>query len=125
MSGAGQRRPERVAERIKIELMELFVRGDLRDPSAADCFITAVSVSDDLRQARVYVRLLRPEVAETERARVMTALGRAAGFLRRQLAPRLQLRYQPELRFFWDAGVEQAARVEELLAEIERDGTRE
>jgi len=116
-SGSGSRRAERVAERIKVELMDLLVRGVVRDPNAADCYVTAVRVSDDLRHARVWVRMLRQEVTEVERKRAVDALNRAAGFLRRELAPRLPLKHQPDLHFDWDAGVETAARIEELLAE--------
>ena len=121
MSGAG-RRAERVAERIKAELMELLLRGVVRDPSAADCCVTDVKVSDDLAHARVYVRLLRSDVTEREQARAVAALNRAAGFLRRELSPRLELKYQPELRFFWDDGIDRAARIEQLLSDIEREG---
>jgi ribosome-binding factor A len=113
-----------VAERIKAELMELLLRGVVRDPAAADCYVSAVEVSDDLRHARVYLRLLRMGVDDAARRRAVEALQRASGFLRRELAPRLRMKYQPELRFEWDEGVDRAARIEELLSEIEREGTR-
>ena len=116
------RRAERVGERIKTELMELLLRGAVRDPGAADCFITDVVVSDDLGHARVYVRLLREDAGEPEQRRALQALGRASGYLRRELATRLQIKHQPELRFFWDDGVDRAVRIERLLAEIAREG---
>ena len=121
MNEATGRRAERVAERIRIELMDLLVRGVVRDPHAADCFVTAVRVTDDLRSARVWVRKLQPELDSAARDQTIAALGRAAGFLRRELAPRLQLKHQPELRFVWDEGEERAARIEELLAEDRRE----
>ena len=116
------RRAERVAERIKTELMALLLRGAVRDPGAQDGLITQVVVSDDLSHARVYVRLLREEADEPAQKRLISALSRAAGFLRRELAGRIELKHQPELRFFWDDGLDRAARVEQLLAEIEREG---
>jgi ribosome-binding factor A len=118
LSQAAFKRADRVAERIKAELMELLVRGVVRDPNAADCCITAVKVSDDLSHARVYVRLLRAEVPEPARTALVGALNRAAGFLRRELAPRLAIKHQPELKFFWDENIDQAARIESLLSEI-------
>jgi ribosome-binding factor A len=124
MSGAtGGRRAERVAERIKAELMELLVRGTVRDPNAADCCVTGVHVSDDLSHARVYVRLVRAEVSAEAPAQLVAALNRASGFLRRELAPVLKLKYQPELRFYWDEEIDRAARVEALLSDIAREGT--
>jgi ribosome-binding factor A len=116
------RRAERVGERIKTELMQLLLRGDVRDPGAADCFITDVVVSDDLSRARVYVRLLREDVREPEQKRALAALGRAAGYLRRELAGRLEIKHQPELRFHWDDGVDRSERIERLLAEIASEG---
>jgi ribosome-binding factor A len=121
VSDASGRRAERVAERIRIELMDLLVRGVVRDPDAVDCFVTAVRVTDDLRHARIWVRTLQAEADEAKRTRVVAALNRASGFLRRELAPRLQLKHQPELRFVWDEGEERAARIEALLAEDRRE----
>lgn len=120
MSGRPGRRAERVAERIKAELMDLLVRGVVRDPGTADCYVTGVRVSDDLRSARVWVRMLRTDVADAEREQAVEALNRASGFLRRELGPRLGLKHQPELRFVWDAAAENAARIEQLLAEEQR-----
>ena len=51
----------------------------------------------------------------------LLALGRAHGYLRRELGPRLQLQYMPDLKFFWDEGFDRAARVDAVLAEIRRD----
>jgi ribosome-binding factor A len=121
MSTTG-RRADRVAERIKVELMDLFLRGELRDPRARDAYVTAVAVSDDLSHARVFVRALGDVDNEAEQKQVVAALNRASGFLRRALATRVELKHQPELRFIWDAGVERAARIEELLSEIQREG---
>jgi ribosome-binding factor A len=118
----GGRRADRVAERIKVELMELLLRGAVRDPGAKDAYVTAAAVSDDLSHARVFVRALGDERSEAEKQRVVDALNRAAGFLRRELAGRIELKHQPELRFFWDEGVERAARIEQLLSEIQREG---
>ena len=105
-----------------MELMELFLRGAVRDPNAADSCVTDVKVSDDLSHARVYVRLLRDPITPEAQKRAVEALNRAAGFLRRELSSRLNLKYQPDLRFFWDEGVDQAVRIETLLSEIEREG---
>jgi ribosome-binding factor A len=128
-SGQGQRvnrpnkpnRATRVAGRLKSELMELIVRGELRDPGVADAYFTDVILTDDLRQARVYFRLTRPIVGDKDREYALAALERAGGFIRRELGPRLQLQFMPELKFFWDGGLDRAARVDAMLDEIRRD----
>jgi ribosome-binding factor A len=114
-------RASRVAGRLQAELMELIVRGALRDPGVADAYFTEVKLTADLRHARVYFRLTRPSVSDKDREYALAALERASGFIRRELSPRLQLQYMPELKFFWDGGLDRAARVDEVLAEIRRN----
>lgn len=121
MTSSAGRRPERVGERIRSELMGLLLRGAVRDPAAADSCITDVRMTDDLGIAKVYVRVLRDDIDPTARRRVVDALNRAAPFLRRELAPKLKLKYQPELRFYWDDDLDRANRIEGLLSEISRE----
>ena len=49
----GFRRADRVSERIRSELMEILLRGGMRDPAAKDVVISAVRMTDDLSIARV------------------------------------------------------------------------
>lgn len=111
-------RSQRVAGRIQAELMDLVLRGALRDPGIADAYFTEVRVTDDLRHARIYFRLTRPSVGAKDREHALHALERASGFLRKELGPKLQLQYMPELKFFWDEGPDRAARVDAVLAEL-------
>jgi ribosome-binding factor A len=69
----------------------------------------------------VYFRLTRPVVDAKDRENALKALERASGYLRRELGPRLQLQYMPDLKFVWDEGLDRAARVDAVLAEIRRD----
>ncbi|MEM9068874.1 MAG: 30S ribosome-binding factor RbfA [Myxococcota bacterium] len=116
------KRSDRVAERLRAELAELAIRGRLRDPRVKELVISGVHVTDDLQQARVYVRLLR-EVDERRRRGVVEALTRAAGFLRRELAPRLELRRVPELSFFWDDHIDRIDRLEHVFDELKRESS--
>lgn len=113
----GFRRADRVAERIRSELMDLLLRGSMRDPAAKDVVISAVRMTDDLSIARVYVRVLEEIGAEQQDA-VVEALKRASGFLRREIGQRLQLRHVPSLEFYWDEVVDSAIRIESILDEI-------
>jgi ribosome-binding factor A len=111
-------RAQRVAERLKAELMDFLLRGGLREPALAAAYVTGVEVTDDLRHARIYFRLTQPEVDAKDRSAARSALERASGYLRRELGPRLQLKYMPDFKFFWDEGLDRAARVEAVLAEL-------
>ena len=114
-------RPGRVGERIRAELMELLLTGAVKDPGVSGAVVHEVIVSNDLRHAKIYVRLGELEPGESRVKRLMRGLERASGFLRRELGQRLQIRYTPELKFFWDETTERAQRVEELLEEIRQE----
>lgn len=117
MSQKGFRRADRVAERIRSELMDLLLRGSVRAPAARDVVVSAVRMTDDLSIARVYVRVLE-EVDESRQEAVVDALGRASGFLRREIGKKLQLRHVPSLEFYWDDVVDSGLRIESILDEL-------
>ena len=107
-------RTRRVAERIQIEMAEIF-RKETEDPRLRALTVTAARISRDLSSARVWVSgQMTPDV-ENE---VLAALEHAAPFFRTLLAPRLGLRIVPTLRFEIDRTLEAGARIEELLREI-------
>ncbi len=112
------KRPARVAEAIRAILMELLLRGDVHDPQSEGVMVSDVRVTDDLGSARVYLRLLTPNASATQKKAAVSAMTRAAGFLRRALGERLRLKKTPELRFFWDESLDHAIRIESLLEEI-------
>ncbi len=100
--------------------MELMLRGSVRDPAAKDVVVSAVRMTDDLSIARVYVRVLE-EIDSDRQDRVVEALRRASGFLRREIGQRLQLRHVPSLEFYWDEVVDSGLRIESILDEIRED----
>jgi ribosome-binding factor A len=120
MAQKGFRRADRVSERIRSELMDLMLRGSVRDPAAKDVVVSAVRMTDDLSIARVYVRVLE-EIDTDRQEAVVAALGRASGFLRHEIGQRLQLRHVPKLEFYWDEVVDSALRIESILQEIRED----
>jgi ribosome-binding factor A len=114
------RRGKRVAELIRAHLAEL-MRREVDDPRLAALVITTVEVTDDLMSARIGVRLLVGDDEPKARASSLKSLARGASRLRRLIAPRLELRRSPELRFHYDTGHDASRRVEEILDEIKRD----
>ncbi len=113
------KRSQKVAESLRGELMTLLLTGEVHDPGVQQATVSAVVMTDDLRLAKVYVRTLDLESSEKTRAAVIKALYRAKGYLRRELASRLQLRYAPELRFFYDESIDRGREIEAVLREIE------
>ncbi len=111
------KRSLRVGELLKRELSTIICR-HVKDPGIGEMTITEVSVTDDLRLARVYVATGQDPGA---RAATMQALERAAGFLRAQLGARIRIRYTPELRFYYDDTLDRADRIERLLRDAGAD----
>jgi len=104
-------RQQRTAEQIRIILSELVLR-DLRDPRLQGLTITGVQIDRELLYADVYVNALGDESREED---VMIALQGASGYLRRELAGRLTMRTVPHLHFHWDPTLAHAARIDQLL----------
>jgi ribosome-binding factor A len=118
MRGASRRRPEQVAELIRQVLAEALTR-DVRDPRIGLVTLSRIAVSGDLSHATVF--LMAPG-DEAERERALEGLRSAAGFLRTRVAKALSTRITPELHFELDRGMEHAARVNAMLAELKREG---
>ncbi|HEV2799779.1 MAG TPA: 30S ribosome-binding factor RbfA [Pyrinomonadaceae bacterium] len=111
------RRPEKVAEHVREEIAQI-VGYELDDPRVAIVTVTDVRMSDNLREARVFVTLTG---TEDEAANALKALRKAAPYVRRQLAINLNLRHAPEIHFIRDTVEEKAARVDELLRGLAHD----
>ena len=111
------RRPEKVAELVREEIVQI-VGYELEDPRVAGVTVTDVRMSENLREARVYVTV---EGDDAEGAQAMRALGNAAPYVRRQLATSLSLRHAPQIFFVRDTVEERANRVDLLLTDIARE----
>jgi len=114
------KRATRVGERLREELASL-VAHELGDPRVQGVIVARVKLSDDLRHARVYFRMLEGgDDAERVKAAKL-GLERASGVLRREVTDRAGLRYAPELKFHYDEGQEAGDRIEALLEEVRQE----
>ena len=112
-------RPKRVAEAIKNELTLLLLQ-QAADPRLSGAAISRVDVSPDLKAAKIYITAANTD----ESKRTMDGIKKAKGFFRSHLAKVLNLRYTPELMFYYDNIAEEAQRVEQLLTELEHERQR-
>jgi ribosome-binding factor A len=113
-------RVRRVEKALREELASMLAH-EVKDPGAAGTIVTRVELTNDLRSAKIHVRLLEGGDDAARRTSVLAALARATGMLRREVTQRLQLRSAPELRFVYDDGIDNTTRVEQLLAEIDAE----
>lgn len=105
-------RPRRVADLIQRTLAQM-LQLEAKDPRFVGVTITAVNVSPDLANATVYVTVLD----ESKIKESVTALNKASGFLRHQLADEVDLRIVPRLYFTYDESISRADKINQLLHE--------
>ncbi|MFO1088681.1 MAG: 30S ribosome-binding factor RbfA [Hyphomicrobiales bacterium] len=103
----------RVGELIRHELSAIITRGEIDDDviDHAGVSVNEVQTSPDLKIATAYVR---PLLAGHEKE-VVEHLNKHARFIRGLLAPKLGMRYMPELRFRYDTALDYAQHIDELL----------
>jgi ribosome-binding factor A len=110
-------RSQRIADRIREELSEMMIQ-EVQDPRLAGVMVTDVSVDRELAYADVYVSSLE---GSERAAEIIPALEHAGGFLRSELAQRVELRVFPRLRFHWDPTPERADRMEQLFQQMQAE----
>ncbi|MFZ5352032.1 MAG: 30S ribosome-binding factor RbfA [Bacillota bacterium] len=108
-------RLNRINEEMKKELSDI-IRNELKDPRvSAMASVVAVEVTPDLRFAKVYISVLGTEQEKTD---TMKGLMSAAGYVRREVGDRMQLRHIPEMHFELDKSIEHGASIIKLLKEL-------
>ena len=116
-----ERRVLRVSEAIREELAEI-VGFELEDPRLVEVDVSEVHVSPDSRHATVKVVARGDERAQNQ---ALAALEHASGYLRRELASRLQLRHVPELHFDREKNPDADSRIEFLLRRAKKSRSRD
>jgi ribosome-binding factor A len=113
-------RARRLGEQIQRELGDL-LRRDVKDERIGNVTITAVSVTGDLRTARVYYLVFGRDGPDPK---VQRGLESAAGFLRNALSRSLMIRYTPTLSFELDTSIEHGVRLTQLIDSVNKHESR-
>ena len=103
---------KRVSERLQAAIANL-IRTGMGDSRLRLVTVTDTRVDRALERANVWV--CAPMLNEDRREQVLDALAGARGFMRRELAVRLNMRRMPRLQFHWDYTPEQAAQIDDLI----------
>ena len=105
----------RINDEIKKELSEI-VRSELKDPRiGVMTSVLKVETTNDLKYCKVYISVLGDDEQKKE---VMEGLKNASGFIRKQVATRINLRNTPEFKFELDDSLEYSIRISELIDEV-------
>ncbi len=110
------RRQERISYLLRQEISDL-LRREAKDPRLeALVSITEVNVSQDLKQAHVFVSVLG---SDEEKQQVLAGLRRAVGFFRHELGERIILRYIPQITFYYDDSLARGDHLLQLMRELD------
>ena len=110
-------RISRISEEIKKELSEII--RELKDPRIPSMTsVVMVDVTKDLRYAKSFISVLAEKDKQND---AIAGLKSAAGFIRREIGKRVQLRYIPEFTFVLDDSIQHGAYISGLLHTISDD----
>lgn len=108
-----RRRPERVSS-LLLEAVARVLLHEVKDPRVREVTLTGVTISPDLKVAKIFFSTRRAE----DRSAALAGLHSATAYIKCQIADRLHLRHTPDLRFFYDTTLEKVNRLEDLLLSL-------
>ena len=107
-------RIDRISEQVRREV-DRIIRESLSDPRIRGTFsVTRAEVTRDLRYAKIYISILE----EADRAPMLAALKKAAGFVRHELGQSMIIRYAPEILFELDNNIEYGIHIATVLKQV-------
>jgi ribosome-binding factor A len=104
-------RSDRVSGLIQQVLSEILKR-DIGDPRLKMATVTEVEVSRDLKLARIYFTTPGGKQKKDE---AIKGFNSARGFIKRILAQEIDIKYMPDIKFFYDDSLEYGAHIDELI----------
>ena len=104
-------RSDRVSGLIQQVLSEILKR-DIGDPRLKMATITEVEVSRDLKLARIY---FTAPGGKQKKDAAIKGFNSARGFIKRILAHEIDLKYMPDIKFFYDDSLDYGEHIDELI----------
>ena len=106
-------RIDRISEEVR-HAIDAIIR-EMNDPRITGTYaVTRADVTRDLRYCKVYVSVLEDDKADE----MVKTLKKAAGYIRRELGTRVDLRYTPELLFERDRNIAYGVHIAQVLREV-------
>lgn len=108
-----------MGEQIRDFIATMLVRGEIRDPRVKNITIHSVKMTSDLQMAKVYYvcsEKKKEAIKETEKGLIA-----AAPFIRKELGKQLQIRYIPQIMFYYDDSIEYSLKMTSLLSKVKAE----
>jgi ribosome-binding factor A len=110
-------RPRRVAELVQAEISRFLIT-EFQDPTSGFLTVTRVEMTPDLHSARITFSVF----GTADPGDILARLEKRKGHIRRTLASRVRLKYNPQLFFALDPGPEHQERIDRLIEETKKHG---
>jgi len=107
------KRSQRVGDLVREEVADIIMYR-LKDPRIGFVTVTGVDMSPDMKNARVYVSVLKEE----DRELTLEILNSSKSFIRSLLSKRLRMKFIPSVEFRFDTSIEYGYKIDKLLKEI-------
>ena len=112
-----EKRLNRIDEELKKEITNILTY-DLKNPKVTGLIsVTRVKITPDFKYAKVYVSIMNAKNTKE----TFAAIKKSAGFIRTEIAKRVNLRITPELVFVLDDSIEYGTRIDAILKDIMKD----
>ena len=112
-----ENRLNRINEELKKEISNI-ISLELKNPHLTGLIsVTGVKTTPDLRFAKVFVSMIN----EKNKKENLKILKQSSGYIRSEVARRVNLRTTPELIFEFDESLEYGSRIDEILKDITKD----
>jgi len=96
----------------------MIMMGEIKDPRIGFTTLTRIELSDDIRNAKVFVSVMG---GEKEKKNTMEALEKASGFIKWEIGKRLRLKHIPDIIFKLDTSMEHSEKIARLLKELKEN----
>lgn len=108
----------RINEEIRREMAEL-IQSEIKEPAVREAMVSVIAVetTNDLKTAKVYISVLQ----DNKKQEVIAALTKAQGFIRKEIARRINLRNTPEFLFKLDESIEHGMHMSKIIDDVMRD----
>ncbi|MFO7636430.1 MAG: 30S ribosome-binding factor RbfA [Clostridia bacterium] len=109
------KRNSRIGEELKREISNIFLY-DIKDPRLQGMVsVLNVTVTNDLSYAKIFISIMG---GDEEKKESMKAIKSSLGFIRKEIAGRLNLRHVPELRFVYDDSIDKSFQINSILESL-------
>lgn len=116
-----EKRLNRIDEELKKEITNILTY-DLKNPNVTGLIsVTRVKITPDFKYAKVYVSIMNAKNTKE----TFAGIKKSAGFIRTEIAKRVNLRITPELVFVLDDSIEYGTKIEAILKDIMKDVKKE